>query len=145
MKTAQASVLQFPKEPEAVALIREGAELKDEIDESTARLREIHRRLEELATFPPGKNTAKIEGQGIDVTIQRKEYVKFDQGKLNTLRLAMGNDAFLKPFGFKFEPRSKKELDAFLEYGDKAFANQARAAMTITGGAPAVTYKRKED
>ena len=41
--TAQARVLQM-QEPEAVALIREGAALKAEIDEKSERLREIHGR-----------------------------------------------------------------------------------------------------
>lgn len=145
MNTAKASVLHFPKsEPEAVALIREGVELKGQIDDATARLRDINRRLAEMASFPEGKNTAHLEGAGFEVTIQKKEYTKYDQGKLDAARKAMGNELFLKPFTYEFKPRSKKELDAFMAYGDADQVAMIREAMTITEGAPQVTYKPME-
>lgn len=143
MKTAQASVLQFPKtEPEAVALIREGAALKNQIDDGTAKLRDIHRRLAELATFPEGKSTATMTEAGYKVTIQKKTYTKLDQVLLDSARRAMGNDAFLKPFTYKFEARSKKELDAFLSYGNPDHVAMIRAAMEISEGQPQVKYEQ---
>ena len=144
MNTAKASVLQFHKPgPEAVSsLVQEGAALKARIDSDTARLREINRELAEQATFPDGKNTAKIEENGVKATIQLKTYTKYDQEKLDAARRAMGNEAFLKPFTYEFKPRSKKDLDAFLAYGDPAQTAMVRDAMTITEGAPQVTYEQ---
>lgn len=145
MSTAKASVLQFPQqEPEAVALIREGARLKGIIDEATVSLRDINRQLAEQATFPEGKNTARLSGAGFNVTIQKKAYTKYDQDKLDAARKAMGNDLFLKPFTYEFKPRSKKELDAFMAYGDPGQAAMIREAMTISEGAPQVSYEPME-
>jgi len=144
MNTAKASVLHFPVEPEAVSLIREGAALKESIDEATKRLRDVNRRLAELAVFPEGKKTAHLEGAGFKVDIQKKEYIKFDQTKLDVARKTMGNDLFLKPFTYVFKERSKKDLDAFLAYGDAALAAMVREAMEISEGAPQVTYRPVE-
>ena len=140
MSTAQARVLQMP-EPEAVALIREGAEIKAEIDEKSERLREINARLTSLAKFPQGKKTATLDGAGIRAKVQLKDYVKFDQEKLALARHEMGDDAFFKAFGWTFKPRSQKDLDGLLTYGKPEHVILIRAAMTITAGAPAVTYE----
>lgn len=141
--TAQASVLRMP-EPEAAALIREGAALKAEIDEKSERLREIHVRLLGIAKFAPGKKTATVEGAGLKAKIQKKEYVKFDQEKLALARLEMGDPSFTKVFGWAFKPRTAKDLDAFLAYGETDHVRLVRAAMTITSGAPQVTYEPVE-
>jgi len=141
--TAQASVLRMPA-PEAASLIREGATLKAEIDEKSERLREIHVRLLGIASFAPGKKTAIIEGAGLKAKIQKKEYVKFDQEKLALARLEMGDPSFTKVFGWAFKPRTAKDLDAFLSYGKPEHIALVRAAMTITPGAPQVTYEPVE-
>ena len=140
MTTAQARVLQMP-EPEAVSLIREGAAIKAEIDEKSERLREIHARLTTLAKFPQGKKTATLDGAGIRVKIQLKDYVKFDQEKLALARHTMGDDAFFKAFGWTFKPRSQKDLDGLITYGKPEHVALVRDAMTITAGAPSVTYE----
>lgn len=141
--TAQASVLRMP-EPEAAVLIREGADLKNTITASEARLREINLRLVEIATFAPGKKTATVEGAGLKAKVQKKEYVKFNQEKLALARLAMGDPSFTKVFGWAFKPRTAKDLDAFLTYGNPDHVALIRAAMTITPGAPAVTFEPVE-
>jgi len=141
--TAQASVLRMP-EPEAAALIREGAALKAEIDEKSERLREIHVHLLGIASFAPGKKTAIVEGAGLKAKIQKKEYVKFDQEKLARARLEMGDPSFTKVFGWAFKPRTAKDLDAFLSYGDAEHVALVRDAMTITPGAPQVSYETVE-
>lgn len=144
MNTAQARVLQMP-EPEAVTLIREGAALKGEIDEKSERLREINVRLAEVAKFQKGKKTATVEGAGMRVKVQLKECVKFDQEKLGLARHTMGDKAFFAAFGWTFKPRSQKDLDGLLAYGDPKHVALVRDAMTITPGAPSVTYEKVEE
>ncbi len=144
MNTAQARVLQMP-EPEAVALIREGAALKAEIDEKSERLREIHARLAGIATFASGKKTATLEGAGLRTKVQLKTYVKFDQEKVGFVRMKMGDAAFSKLFKWTFSPRSQKDLDGFMAYGDAEIVALVRDAMTITPGAPQVTYEPVEE
>lgn len=141
--TAQASVLRMP-EPEAAALIREGAALKDSITESEARLREINLRLTALAKFPEGKKSATLEGAGFKAKVQKKFYVKFDQEKVAVARLEMGDPAFSQVFGWTFKPRSQKDLDGFLQYGPPDHVRLVRDAMTVTEGAPQVTYEPVE-
>lgn len=141
--TAQASVLRMPA-PEAAALIREGAALKDTITGQEARLREINLRLVELATFPEGKKTALLDGAGIRAKVQKKFYLKFDQEKVAVARQAMGDAAFSQVFGWTFKPRSQKDLDGFLQYGPPDHVRLVRAAMTITPGAPQVTFEPVE-
>ena len=141
--TAQASILRMP-EPEAVALIREGAALKETITEQETRLREINQRLAELATFKDGKKTATVEGAGIRAKVQLKIYVKFDQEKVAFARMQMGDHAFAQVFGWTFKPKFQRDLDGFLTHGKPEFISLVRDAMTITDGAPQVTYERVE-
>ncbi len=143
MTTAHSRVLQMP-EPEAAALIREGATLKAEIDEKAEHLREIHARLTALAKFPQGKKTATLEGAGRRVKIQLKDYVKFDQEKVGAARLAMGDHTFAQVFGWTFKPKSQRDLDGFLVHGKPEHVALVREAMTITPGAPSVTYELVE-
>ncbi|MGE4442738.1 MAG: hypothetical protein AB7D27_14815 [Desulfomicrobium sp.] len=143
MNTAQASVLRMP-EPEAAVLIREGSALKEEIDEKSGRLREIHTRLAGLATFKDGKKTATVEGAGLRAKVQLKTYVKFDQEKVAFARTKMGDHAFSQVFGWTFKPRSQKDLDGFLAHGNPELVALVRDVMTITPGAPQVTYEPVE-
>lgn len=131
-------------EPEAVALIREGAALKAEIDEKSERLREIHARLAGIATFASGKKTATLEGTGLRAKVRLKVYVKFDQEKVAFARVKMGDAAFAALFKWTFAPRSQKDLDAFLIHGQPEYVALVRDAMTITSGAPQVTYEPVE-
>jgi len=143
--SAQASVLLHMPEPEAAALIREGAELKETILQDESRLREINLRLAEMATFSEGKKTATVLGAGLKAKVQLKSYVKFDQEKVAIARLEMGDFDFSRVFTWTFKPRSQRDLDGFLAHGQAEHVKLVRDAMTITPGAPAVTYERIED
>jgi hypothetical protein len=131
-------------EPEASALIREGAELKNAITESEARLREINQRLAEIATFPEGKRTTKVDGAGLRAVIQKKIYIKLNQEKVAFARVQMGDHAFAQVFGWTFKPKSQRDLDGFLTHGKPEHVALVRDAMTITEGAPAVTFEKVE-
>lgn len=141
--TAKASVLHMP-EPEAAALIKEGAALKSSINQQESRLREINFRLCELASFAPGKKTAHLDGNGLRAKIQLKTYVKFDQEKVAKARFAMGDEAFSRVFGWTYKPRSQRDLDGFMAHGPAEQVALVRDAMTVSDGAPQVTFEAME-
>lgn len=142
--TAQATVLQMP-DTEAVELIREGAYLKEQIDALNTRRQEVETRLAELAEFPAGKMTSQpLEGAGYKVKVTKKEYPKWDDEKLEQARATVGDGRFFAVFKWKFTPRSKKDLDAFLAHGDPQVTAPVRAALTVTEGKPQVTYVAME-
>jgi len=121
-------------------LIAEGAAIKTRMDADKSRLAEIHATLQGMALFPDGKNTAHLVGAGFDVKIARKANIKFDQAKLESLRVRMGNDGFFKVFKWEFKPVGQKQLDAFTAYGNPEWVSILNDAITITPGAPSVTY-----
>lgn len=121
-------------------LVREGAYLKSQIDRHTDRLREINQALVGHAEFPPDKHTGYLTAAGFRVKIQKRDNVTWDQDRLLQLQAHMGAK-FLEVFKAKYEPVSKKSLDAFLAYGDSSLADGIRWAMTVKPGAPAVSYE----
>jgi predicted transcriptional regulator len=125
------------------SMIREAAALDREIKTKTERLRELKEKLAGLVTFEDGKKTGRLVGAGHVVKVQLRENVSWDQSKLETARQAIGNDDFFRPFSWKFEPASKKALDAFLEYHPKA--DLVKQAMTVKDGSPQVTFESIED
>lgn len=141
MQTAKVLMM----EPEHVALIREGAGLKNEIDSKTKRLREINKQLAELAEYKAGSKTGSLVGAGYKVKVQLKETISWDQDKLDDTRQCLGDEVFFKVFKWKFEPQSKKDLDGFLEYADEKYRSPILGAMTVKPAQPQVKYERLED
>jgi hypothetical protein len=126
-------------------LIREGAGLKQGIDQMTAKLRDINKELASLAEFKNGGKTGHLVGAGYKVRVQLKENVTWDQDKLRQLREHMPAEQFDKLFRMLFDPASKKLIDGFLEKGDRDLAQGIRWAMQVKAGTPQVTYEPMEE
>ena len=120
------------------ALVREYADNKARADELTARNAEIADVLEKRAVFKPGSNTGHLTAGGYKVTVTCRSNIKWDREQLEAARQALGDAEFFKIFGWKYEPRSSKDLNAFLEYGAQELKNTVLKAMTTTPGKPAV-------
>ena len=113
-----------------------------EIKDREKRLSEIKGRIAEAAVYKGDSKTAHLDGLRYAVTVQKKENVKWDQGKLEELREAAGDGEFFKVFKWTFEPHSKKLLDGALEFG--AHRELIKAAMAVTPGSPTFTFKPME-
>ena len=61
------------------ALVSEYVRLRQELDAKQACLKELAAALAGAAVFPEGKGTAHIRSAGYDVTVQRRQNVKWDQ------------------------------------------------------------------
>ena len=132
-----------PSVPEhsLAALISRGAMLKAQMNLAQEELGKINQQIADQTRFLEGKNTGHVFGGGYDVTVQKRTNVKWDQGKLRAAREALGDDDFFKVFTWEFKPSGANDLKAFLQFGgDKA--KRVLEAMTVTVGAPQVTYTR---
>ncbi len=125
-------------------LIREGAGLKIQLDEITAKLREVNRKLEGLADFN-GKKTAYLVGGGFKVTVQKRENVKWLQDRILQLKANIPHDLFTSLFKISYEPISKKTIDEFLQHGDHDLAQGVVWCREISPGAPQVTFEKLEE
>lgn len=142
METARDNVIPF--EGKHDGLIREAAALEAEIKAKTEKLKELKLKLAALAEFKPGSKTGHLVGGGCKVKVQVKEYVKWDQDKLSQVR-SFNPAKFAEVFKAEFKPISKKTLDGFLEHGNRNMADGVRWAMTVTPGAPQVTFESLGD
>jgi hypothetical protein len=124
------------------SLIREGAELKAEIDGKTERLRRINLALAECATFKDGQRTAHLAAAGWHVKVRLQEIVSFDQEKLLIFRDYLPEEKFAQLFKTVYEPTSKKAIDGFLAHADKDLAGGLKWCMNVKPGAPQVTYEK---
>ena len=124
------------------ALIREGAELKSEIDAKMARLRQINLRLAESARFKNGHKTAYLIGTGLKVKIRLHENITWDQEKIIRFRDYLPEEKFAELFKVVYEPTSKKAIDGFITYADKDLSNGLKWCMSVKPGAPQVTYEK---
>jgi hypothetical protein len=128
---------------ENLSLVDLAGKLHEEIDVKTKELKEIKAKLAKAAEYKPGSKTGHIFGDNYSATVQLKEYVKWDQTALDTLRQTMGDEEFFKVFKWEFEPQSKKVLDGALEFS--AFGADIKKTFTVTQGAPQISFKRLED
>lgn len=123
-------------------LIREGARLKEKIEDDLARLKKINLRLAESAVFTGGKRTVSLVGAGYRVKIRLKENIAWDQERVRSLREFLPADKFDELFRQVYEPTSKKAIDGFLAFAEPEFANGLRLCMSVKPGAPQVTYEK---
>lgn len=112
-------------------LIKTGAQLKNELDNIQARLKEINQQIFEQTTFANGKNTVNTQAGNINAKIQRKETYSWDQVKLDTARQILGDSKFLEIFAFKWKESSKKAIDGFLAHAPAEQKKPVMDALTI--------------
>ena len=120
------------------ALVQEYAANKARADELTARNAEIAEALDKLASFKDGCNTGHLVAGGYKLTVSRKFNTKWRQEKLAEARNKLTDELFFKVFSWKYEPRSKKDLDGFLEYASPEFRAAILEAMETSPGKPAI-------
>jgi hypothetical protein len=124
-------------------LVREGARLKAQIATAESKLKEINARLAEIAHFEPGSKTAHLVAAGYRVKVQRREYVSWDQEKLQQIRAHVGDLRFGGTFKVEYKPHNMKAVNAALM--DPEMGEALRWAMTVKEGAPSVTYELLEE
>jgi hypothetical protein len=123
-------------------LIKEGAQLKAQIDRLSERLREINKTLAEKAKFEDGKKTAHLFAPGIKARIQLRENVKWDQARLLEVKKHF---AWLDSvFKSEYKPKSSKELTVAMAKSAE-FEKAIEWVRTITPAAPGVTYEIIEE
>ena len=115
--------------------------LKSEIDAKKAELAKLNTQLAAMAQYKEGSQTGHIYTNAYHVKVSKRQNVRWDQKKLTTARAAIGDKGFFAVFGWKFEPKNKALLDNFFEQGQQAHADLIRAAMTVTEGAPGISYE----
>ncbi|MFP4475029.1 MAG: hypothetical protein ACLFOY_05680 [Desulfatibacillaceae bacterium] len=125
---------------DVTGLIREGARLKEEIDQRTRLLRAVNRRLADSCDFTRA-NSTRLEGGGWEVRISQRENVRWDQERLRLIRGYY--DFFDNVFRCEYKPAGSRELAAAMSV-DPTFGEAVEWARTVRPGAPSVTYKRKD-
>ena len=121
--------------------ISQAMALKAEIDSKKSQLTEINRELAALAQYKEGSATGHLYTEHYHVKVALKKNIKWDQKKLNEARTSIGDKDFFSIFGWKFEPKNKALLDAFLADSNTARTAPVLAAMTVSDGSPSVTYE----
>ena len=104
------------------ALVLEYAANKARADELTARNAEIADALDKLAAFKDGSNTGHLTAGGYKVVVTKRFNTRWVTEKLEAARAKMTDELFFKVFGWRYEPRSKKDLTAFWNMPLPSFA-----------------------
>jgi len=141
----QAKVVQINPMHAIQNLCAEFLENKAEADRLTARNREIANQLEKQAEFKDGSNTGRLCAPGYKATFTRRVTTKWDQDELESVvRPLLTDDIFRLVFRYRFEPHSKKTLDAFLENASPGFRTAILKAMTTTPGQVGLKVETEE-
>ena len=120
------------------ALVLEWALNKEQADALTARNAEIADELAKIAVFRDGSNSGHLEAGGYKVTVTRRFNTRWVAEKLENARKILTDELFFRVFKWKYEPHSKKDLDAFLKYAAPEFRSAILAAMETSPGSPGV-------
>jgi len=123
---------------EIQTLVKQGYQLKNQINALTAQLREINEALANVARYRDDSNTGEIITPEITVKVTKRENVKWDQAKLYEVsqHISTFND-FVK-YEIKPDVRAIKKAE-----GDVAKAFDW--CKTVTPGAPTVKYELVEE
>jgi hypothetical protein len=122
--------------------IEQAARLQSEVDINSGRLKRLKDEIAAAAAFAPGSKTGRAYGLEHEAVVTVRDDAQWDQDKLDAVREAMGDAAFIEAFRRMYEPRSKRALDAAMAGGWGALIEAAR---TVTRGAPQVAFRRMED
>ena len=120
------------------ALATEYAENKAEADRLTQRNYEIAEVMEARARFKEGSSTGHLSAGGFKITLTKKVNEKWSQPALEVTRKELGDEWFFKIFKWKYEPQSKKDLDAFLSMADASLVKKVLAAREVNPGRTSV-------
>jgi hypothetical protein len=112
--------------------------LHEEKKRIEAELERLKPELAAQATFKGGSRTGHLSGSRYKVTVQLRENVSWSQDGLELARAAMGDEEFFRTFRWRFEPRSKKDLDEALK--TSPHADIIRRACTTKEGSPYLTF-----
>lgn len=117
------------------------AGLKARATAITEELRQLNLFIAEKAEYKEGQQTGHAAGAHFIAKVQRRENVKWDQGKLEAVRAEVGDESFWGPFTFEIKPRPARDFTAKLAALPPEAVAAVMAARTATPGAPAVTYE----
>lgn len=107
---------------------------KTEIVRLTERNKKIAETLDSTAIFKDGSMTGHVPVDGYKVTLTRRINTAWDQKGLDTVRQLAGDKEFSIAFTYKFEPRSKADLDAYLRMASPQVAQAIAVAKTDKPG-----------
>jgi hypothetical protein len=116
-------------------LIQKGFSLKQKIDNMTAELRAINKQIADAAEYKNGSKTGHIMTADIAVKIVRRENVKWQQDRLETVK---------SHFKDQFDTLVKYEIKPDMKKISKAGGDIARAfewAKEIAEASPSVSYE----
>lgn len=112
------------------ALVSRHLELKEAMARLKAELADIDDEIVRAVPIPEGKQSTALEAGGHKVRVAASTRYKWDQGKLDMARLALGDEKFLRLFGYEWKGR-KKEVDGFLANAPEPMARKVRDALTV--------------
>ena len=119
-------------------LVREYVANKEQADALTARNAELTNKFAVLAKYKDGCNTGHLVAGGYKLTVTKKVNTRWLSDKLENARSTLTDELFFNLFAWRYEPRSKKELDAFLKYASSDFRTVILSAMETSPGKPSV-------
>ena len=114
---------------------------KAEIDRIAKRNKEIAERLDSMAQYREGSMTGHVLVDGYEVTMTHRINTTWDQRKLEAVRQIAGDQEFAVAFTYKFEPRSKADLDAYIRLAPPRVVQAIAAAKTDKPGATSCEIK----
>ena len=114
---------------------------KAEIDRLTKRNKEIAERLDQSAMFKEGAMTGHVAVDGYKVTLTHRVNTTWDQKGLDAVRQLAGDEEFSIAFTYKFEPRSKADLDAYVRMASPQIVQAIAAAKTDKPGSTSCEIK----
>ena len=144
-----AKVLPFPSgerlsDIATETLVREAVSLKAWLSTAKERLAELHAELAKRAEFKEGSKTGTLVAAGHRVKVSLKEKATWDQKLLGEARASIGDTTFFQVFAWEYKPKSKKDLDGFLQYAQPDARKLIEQAMTTKPEAPSIKYEPLE-
>ena len=129
--------------PSVESLVEQAWKLKGDIDIAEIRLKEVKKKLVEIAREKRGKeNTVRIDGRDVAAVIRFGQTTSYDSRRLLDVLMILKNRRFSKLFSTATVYRALPGLKKFLEAKGNVAAKRAIAeAMKVTDNAPKLTFE----
>lgn len=121
-------------------ILLEAYKLEEEIRAKSIKLRNLKKKIVNMAEFDYGKRTATVCEDNIFAKIFLREFIKWDQNILEKIRNKIGDSAFFKLFIWEYKP-VRRNFSSLACYFNDDLKADLKSAKQVYSRSPSIEIR----